>query len=370
MASSRHSGVGAALLALGLATPLAAQGLRVSGSVVRVTERDTLPLAGAWAVLHEVTLAGGGPADSARTDGRGRYRLEAAARDTAARFVVSVRHDGIAYFTEPLRFPAARRDTAEVLAVYDTSSAAPPIRLAQRHLIVREPAADGSRRVIELLVLENRGRRTRIAPDSTRPVWRGALPAGALQFEVGESDLSDLAVRRWGDTIAVLAPIPPGARELLVSYIVPSPARRLAIPFDQDVDRVNLLLEDTSAVVDSGPLTLAGLETLERLVALRYMGEHVAAGTVVSVAFSAAPFRWQTLSGILAALAALAMGVVLLRWWRAGARPAVAPADAETLAARIAALDAEFEGRETDEYRRRRAELKQQLSEALKDRER
>ena len=79
--------------------------------------------------------------------------------------LVEAEFGGIAYFTNPFIWSDPPPDALETLLVYDTSSTAPPIDLAQRHVVIRTgDAPDGSRRVIELVVLANRGRRTRIAP--------------------------------------------------------------------------------------------------------------------------------------------------------------------------------------------------------------
>lgn len=338
------------------------------GHVAHVTERDSLPLAGHWVVLHEVTPAGGGAVDSARTDRAGRYRLQAAGQDTTAGFLVSASFGGIAYFSEPLRFPAVRVDTAPALAVYDTSSTSPTIALAQRLLVVRDREPDGSRRVIELLILANAGRETRIAPDTTRPVWFGRLPQGALQFEVGDSDMSERAVLRHGDTVLVVAPIPPGERQLLVSYVLPGSARELVIPFDHAVQRVNVMLEDTTATIEGAALTLRGFDELENLIVRRFGGENLPAGSTVVVRFGRQPLSLPALWWTLVPLAALAMAWAFLRWWRRSASPRPSPAEAndvEILAAQIAALDAEFAQHASDEYRRRRAELKERLAATL-----
>ena len=138
----------------------------------------------------------------------GRYRLQASEFDSTAIYVVSAEHDGIAYFTLPIRPSGEDAGTAEPLLVYDTSSTVPELHLAQRHVIVRPRSSEGTFRVLEILVLENRGRLTRISPDSVTPVWLGAIPEGAIQFQVGESDVSDQAVTRRGDSVAVIAPVP------------------------------------------------------------------------------------------------------------------------------------------------------------------
>jgi hypothetical protein len=322
------------------------------------------------AILHRVTVAEAGPVDSSRTDRSGRYALTAPALDTLANFVVSVEHDGIAYFTEPIHTFGTPVAGAEPLLVYDTSSAAPPIVLRERHVVVRSPGGEGARRVIELLLLENRGTATRVASDTTRPVWEGAIPAQAIEFQVGESDVSAEAVIRRGDRVTVTAPVPPGERQILISYLIPTSVRRLALPIDQPVERFFLLLEDSAAVVDA-PLAPRGVEQLEQLAFRRYGADSLSAGTLVAAVFpaaggSAADWWWIV---ILVASVALAGG--FLWWWRRiGPLPAPAdgrPSGAEAIAAEIAALDAAFEERQDDPaYRERRAELKARLVEAMK----
>lgn len=353
-------------LASVVACRVEAQDFRVTGRVVRGSTPDSTPVAGTWAVLHEITLTGGGPVDSQRTDRRGVYRVTAPQRDTAASYLVSVRYAGIAHFGDPVDPRAGPRADVPPIAVFDTSSTEPSIVLGQRHVIARAANADGSRRMIELLVLYNQGMVTRIAADSTSPVWQGALPAAAVQFEVGESDVSDRAITRRGDSVVVLAPIPPGERQLLVSYVLPASTRELRIPIDQPVGRLNVMVEDTSAIVSAPALESAGVEHLEGMAFRRYAGERVPAGTPVVVLFSGrgvglADFWW-----VVIALAVLALATGLWWWWRrARAQPILADDGADALAAQIAALDDEFAGRETPEYRQRREELKRRLAAAL-----
>lgn len=157
---------------------LLAQGFRVTGRVVHVLAPDTTPAASVWAVLHQITDQGGAAVDSSRTDAQGWYAVRAPARDSASVYVVSVTYAGIAYFSRPIRAFGRVEQTAEVLAVFDTSSTEPAIALAQRHVIIRRPQDRGARRVLELLVLANTGNRTRVAPDTSRPFGRDASRAG------------------------------------------------------------------------------------------------------------------------------------------------------------------------------------------------
>ena len=346
----------------------------MSGRVVVVTGADSVPVPGAWAVLHQVSLRGGAPVDSAPTDRRGRYQVRATARDSSMVYIVSVTYAGIAYFTRPLHAPRdASQGSAETLAVYDTSSTDPVVEVSQRHVIVRRPTADGARQVLELLVLRNAGERTRIAPDTARPVWQGALPLGAIQLEVGESDVSAEAVYRRGDSIAVAAPVPPGEKQVVVSYLLPRARRALDLRVDHPVTRFDVLAEESGATLEGDALEALGSETIEGMSFVRFARSDLAAGTRVVVNFPRGAFvlgrYWWVLIGL--AGVALAAGLVAA-WRRSGPVAAGAvPTDANALAAEIAALDIAFEQRpdaSTEEraaYQRRRAALKACLEELL-----
>jgi len=354
-------------LALSLAIPLEAQGLRLTGRVARVDPTDTTAVVGAWAVLHAVSAAGGAPVDSVRTDRRGRFRLSVRERDTAATYMVSVVHSGIAYFSDPVPAGAEPPDTLPTLAVFDTSSSGPPIELFERHLIVRTPDTDGTRRIVELIVLANRGHVTRVAPDPSQPVWGFTLPPGAEQFEFGRGDVSADALLEQDGRVTLIAALPPGERQLLVGYLMPADERELRFPLDQPVTRLNVLLEDTTAVA-SGPLIPAGWEALQGAPFRRFAGDTVAAGETVVVRFAGRGGPPTDLvMWILVPLAALMLGGVLLRWWRLNrTEPVPVADDPQALAAEIAALDARYAGREDDTYRVQRAELKSRLTEAMR----
>jgi hypothetical protein len=304
---------------------------------VHVAGGDTTALPGAWAVLHQVGLQEGAPVDSVRTDRSGRYAVGAPSRDTAVSYLVSAQYHGIAYFTEAFAGRAQPPDTFATLVVYDTSSTSPPITLFERHVIVRFGDSDGSRRVVELLVLHNAGDRTRIPPDTGRPVWRLTLPQEAL----------------------------------LVGYLVPASVGTLEFPVDQDVGRLHVLLEDSAAVVEA-PLEPRGWENLEGAPFRRFTADGVTAGGEVVVRFGRGTGVPESLVlWIVVPVAALALGVGLWRWWRdMGIDTGTARADEpERLAAEIATLDARAAGRQDEEYRVRRAELKARLTEALARRE-
>ena len=184
---------------------LSAQTIPAGGAVLK---GDSTPVAGTRVVLHQVGRALQGPLDSTKTDRRGRFRFSFRP-DTSALYLVSVRHAGIEYFSPPVHTNPARPDTAIRVIVYDTSSTA-PVSLEARHLVVTQPGEDGSRNVLDLIVLLNSGQRTRVAPDSAGRLLAGAAAGGTIGLELGESDVSPEAVTRRGDSILVAGTAGPG----------------------------------------------------------------------------------------------------------------------------------------------------------------
>ena len=346
-----------------------AQGLVVTGRVVRVGTIDSVPVTGRMVTLHEVGLSGGRPVDSALTTKSGTYRLRTSRQDSTASYLTSVQHDGIGYFSAPLRGRAGT-DTVGTLFVYDTSSVRPDIVLTERHLIVRSAEDDGSRRVIELIVLRNQGSLTRIASDTSDPVWQGAIPAEAIQFELGESDLSAQAVYRRGDSVAVAAPMTPGEKQVIYGYLIPVSVRNLSFPLDHSVGRLNLLIEDQTASVSGSGLVLLGVEELDNRFYRRFGADTVSSGSRVEVRFAPARLSANSLWWLVIAVAGLTLIGVLIWWIMHSPEAPAPPPDARALATQIAGLDAEFEQQpgtaaEQAGYRKRRAELKISLNRAL-----
>ena len=325
------------------------------------------------AVLHEVGLRGGRPVDSVLTDRNGEYQLASPTRDSTAGYLVSVEHDGIGYFSEPFAVHDQASVSASKVVVYDTSYTRPDITVLERHVIIRSPNADGTRRVLELIGLGNGGFLTRITDDSTRPVWQGAIPSEAIQFEVGQSDVSPQTIFRSGDSVAVVAPLSPGNKQILITYLLPGSVDALAIPVDHPVRDMNIMLEDTSATIGEGPFRLTGIEELERVSLFRYNAAEVDPGTPITVQFAGTPFAIADLWWILVPIEALMLVGVLYWWLKRQPAPvaAAAPADtdAERLAHQIAQMDLAYEAnRETmsaeerDGYKRNRAALKARLT--------
>jgi len=285
----------------------------ISGQVLYGPNRK--PLSGTWAVLHRVQRMRGasGPVDSARTGPQGDYRLRIPRADTSAMYVVSSLYQGIAYFSEPVPTRGAPRAPLKPILVYDTASTGPPIGTRRRLVTVALPSKDGTRAVLELLVLENPGKTTRVAPDTTSPTWTGLVPPEAIQFEAGEGDISPQAVGLREDTVAVFGPIPPGDfKQLTYSYVLPSNMQRFPIPIGQPIDEIDLLLEDTTATVTAPGLENVGVQTIDQRRFAGYRTGALQPGAVVAVTFAPPGFGVQAMLPYVIALVVLALAAGLV----------------------------------------------------------
>jgi hypothetical protein len=341
-----------------------------AGRVVLPRDADTVPVPGARVVLHRIGRDRQGPLDSASADASGRFRFRFRA-DTAAIYLLSARWGDVEYFSPPVHTNPARPDTGMRLLVYDTSSTA-PIGVEARHIVVPRAGSDGTRSVLDLIVLRNDGRVARVAPDSSRPSWRLVLPPGTGDMEVGESDLSPDAIVREGDTVKVLAPLAPGQKQLSLEYSVTPVRGKLEFPVGPDAGPVNLLVEERNARVSGGTLALADSQVIEGRSFRRYTGNVPAGGTVV-LSVGAAGAAAATRVALPVLVGAVAVMLAAAVWWiirRPSRRaPLLLP---EQMLDAIAALDARYAGREpetaADEWRRyvaERARLKAELERTL-----
>lgn len=362
-----------ALLGLAAAAPGALVGQAVAaGLVVRTSGSDSIPVPGARVLLHRVGRGAQGPVDSMFTDRRGAFRFRFVP-DTTAVYLTSSRYDGIEYFSPAVHLDPAAPDTGLRIVVSDTSSRV-PVELGARHLVIADPGEDGSRGVLDLIVLRNRTDRTLVAPDSVRPSWSVPLPSGTFGLAAGEGDASPDALRRQDDRLLLFAPVAPGEKQLIVQYGLPATVRTLTLPFEQGARFVNLLVADRKARVSGGALAPADTEVIQGRTYRRWMGA-VPAGETVTIRLGK-PFGapgW-VLAGLVGALG-IGLAAAALRFLR---QPAGAPGgppaglDPDTLVERIAQLDARYAGREGDtdpaewaRYQADRAQLKAHLSAAL-----
>ena len=294
------------MLLVGVPTALFSQAVSVSGRVLR-GGRDTLPLGNAWVVLHRLARDAAGPLDSVRSDARGRYRMTLRSPDSTSAYAVSVWFDSIAYFSLPLNVIGRPAVHVEDLIAFPTTSSGVPIHLARRLATVARANEDGTREVLEILELENTGVATRVTSDTLAPTWAGRVPAGAGQLRAGQGDISSDAVQFRHDSVIVFAPIPPGpAKQFSYGYSLPSATRVLVLPIDQPTGEVNLLVEDTVAVVSAPSLESLGIKELEQRRFAAYRAGPLAPGNKVTIRLPAGKLRaemvWPYIKWVLAAV--------------------------------------------------------------------
>jgi hypothetical protein len=343
---------------------------RTSGRVVRVASGDTVPAGRVPVVLHRVGRTAQGPIDTVRADAGGRFAFRFTA-DTAAAYLLSVRYDGIEYFSAPIASNPSRPDTAVVILVADTSSTA-PVRTRERTLLISRPDESGTRPVVDWLVLQNAGERTRIAPDSGRPSWGTLLPPEAQNVELADVKLSQFspeALEFRHDSVLLFAPLSPGQKELVLQYHIPGALRNFSVPVGVGTDSVFVLLEEGSARVVRPRLSITDSQRLDGRPFRRWAGVMGDAASL-ELRFPPAPLSPRLVLLLLVSLLALgfaALAVVTLR-----RRPL--PTTHYPLVDAIARLDAarlEHGGvlspSEEEQYQAERARLKDALARALAD---
>ena len=378
MASSCRSGcVAAALVAAAGAVfhPLSAQGpstpLILSGHAVRVRGADTAALPGVEVVAHRIGMREQGPLDSLKADARGAFRFRIARPDTGAMYVVSTRYAGIGYFSQPFS-PKDRAGADTIrLAVFDTATSGSPLGVAVRHLVISAPGGDGSRDVLDIIQVGNPGETTRVPRDSLKPTWHMKLPRGIESFRVGEGDVPTSSVVRSADSITVSAPFPPGLKQVVVTYVVPRDLKTLRVPIDQPTQRLELLVEDSSASATGAQLVTANPLTIQGRRFRRFSASGIGAGETEEITFGGPPARnlgW--LAVVLSAVLLGAGGFLAAQRRRAGVPVAEPEApDGDALLRQIVALDERYAAGEAQtppaewaDYQAKRAALKARLA--------
>lgn len=299
-------------------------------------------------VLHRIGQERQGPVDSLVTPASGRFRFTFPA-DTAALHILSARHSGIEYFSTPISAVATAPDTALQILVADTASDAPLV-VAQRHLVIPVPDRSGRRQVVDLVMLANRGTRTRVATSPEGAVWEIPTPSGAIGVRATpESDVSQDALEVREGTIRVLAPIAPGEKQLLIEYDLGPRPGTVAFRLPGPVDTLTLLLEERSVDLSGLTLTAADEEAIEGRSFRRWAGSVGPEGATLTLRFrdglSARAWMFLLVGGTVLFFATLAVALIRRR------RPASLPAPGPPLRTadlldRIADLDAEYAGRE------------------------
>ena len=356
---------------------------------MRPGETGPVPVARQWVVLHRVGTDSAAPMDSMQSDASGRYRFRYARfGDPQALYFVSARYDGISYFSPPLRADTVRGEDADII-VYATTPDTSFLRMQGRHFVVSSPR-NGRREIAEVFELENAGTQTIVAADSVRPLWSVNLPAAAESASVAQGDVTAAAVTFRRGRAEVYAPISPGVRQLVLTYVLRDDVSPVAVAVERPTGVLEVLLEEPRATVDGAGLREVAPGNIEGRQFHRYLAQDVTPPAVFRVTMPAMSSPDRGAMYTVAALVAFAMLGSLLVWFVRNRKPRAAvgeprPASREPgaenrgavstsqrLLAELATLDARFEsGNMTDRaaYDRERARLKSLIAHALAEEE-
>lgn len=356
---------------------------RVEGRVTRGTREAQQPLANQLVVLHRVGRDRSGPLDSTRTTPRGtftfRYRPTG---DSSAIYFATTSYGGIVYPTAPFRGSVVSSADASI-TVFDTTSAAVPIKVGGRHIIIGSPQANGRRPVGEVYDLENDTTVTVIARDSVTPVWTAQIPVAATGFQLNTNgELASGAVSRRGTVVGVFAPISPGIRQVAFTYELPTNAFPLSITAGQPVGVLEVLVQEPTARVEAPALREVPPANAEGRVFRRFLAQDLRPNATLRIdvprmSVSERETIYRVVLYVLVAAMAVALALAARRG-RGATRSAVAPPPAPTpeprsraLVRAIATLDDDYDraGGADDsarsEYESTRASLKRELADVL-----
>ena len=350
-----------AVLWAGDASPQDASGAPVLSGEVLIGDE---PADSGTVVLHRVSALFTGEVDSVSVGRTGAFRLPLPAVPDPERgdvFFASVRYQNVLYFGEAI-IGAADLEGTYVIQAYPTVGAGPGISLPIRvRNIFAERADPGPGwAVTDLFELHNDTRATLVASEDGA-TWSHALPPGAVDFQVGQSDLPAGAASFGGGRVHVSAPVPPGESVYLIRYGIPDDD--FTVPLDATTGSMELLVREPA-----GELSVAGLAALdpvemEGATYRRFAGRDMAA-SVITVARGQplTPSSSVPLVAVFLALALAAAGALLAG--RARSRPAARAGDLRRrVLVEIARLDEEWGagGVDVEDYDRRRGRLLKEL---------
>ena len=278
----------------------------------RVTLGD-VGIGSAIVTLHEVSLGGGSEIDSVLVTDDGSFAFELPRvpdPESGTVFFASTLYEDILYFGIPVN-RVVQLDSTYLIRVYETAPAPPggaDLPVSVRNLFLQDMGTGWS--VVDLIQIRNDGFRTLIPADGDA-VWSYPLLGGAQDFEVGESDLAEDAVRFADGRMYIAAPVPPGERLYAVRYSVPG--HQFVAPLPGRTETIELLVREPAP-----PTTVTGLQPLppveveEGVTYRRYAGGDMvddAVGLLMAEERKALPLEWMAviLSLILAWLALYAV---------------------------------------------------------------
>ena len=368
----------AALFALGLQLSdiqAAATG-SIQGRVLNGTN-DGSAASGVAVTLHGLGPEGALTTVKATTDASGAFSFPELTLGESYVYRVAATYLDVAYTSGEVRLTAESPANEVELKVYELTNSDAAILARMDHLIIDVDPEARLVWVLEYLKLENTGNKTFVgsegaAPADPRPTLRFSLQPDVTQISIMEG-LDAAQAIEWEGGFADTSPVPPGSRDVTISYSIPYTAKNLTLrkTVVYPTEKTAVLLPG-SLKARSDALPNVRNETIEDVTYVVLSGDRIGPNSVVEIRLEGLPFSGGSSgpSRVLIGAAAVAMAVALVvaalytRRRLAPAPAAVAGTDERAaLVATLAELDETFEEGKIgqEEYQRLRDAAKSRL---------
>ena len=315
-------------------------------------------------VLHRVSAAFSGSADSVRVGRDGAFELPIpASPEPGELFFAAIHHQGVLYFGPT--FSGAPEIQPYLIQAYPALRSGPanPAELRARSIFATRTDSTGWE-IAELFELHN-GYGATLVSESGVTAWSHALPADVADVDVGASGMGTVVPTLEAGRIAIVEPLPPGANVFFARYAIA--ASHFEIPLEVPTGSMEILVRepaDEVAVVgllDADPVEVDG--ALYRRFAARDVAPSVVTVRAGSDSAGAGATAW---TAVIVALALAGMGAALAarrRPWHGGEQRRGPSARRREAVTAIARLDADrAAGRiSEEEHRHRRGVLLEEI---------
>ncbi len=306
-------------------------------------------------------------------DADGNYEFTGLETDSVFAYRLETSFAEMSYDSGFLQFTEGETVIPWDIMVFDTTTDGSVVSLAMAHVIMA--AGEGYLSVTEYHIVVNESDLAYIGAevgDGTREVLRFGIPAGASALEFNEG-LTDVRIWPDGSGFSDGVPLRPSkdgrGREVVFTYLIPftGEEKPIGLGFDYPVSTLNLLVENrgievTTTLVAGEPLVMGSSQYLV------FTGSGIAAGEMFILTLKAAGGSGGGIGVWVWVLLTLAVGGGgVLIWLRRRTAPEFEAeddtVDSVVLLQSLARLDDDFEAGKIAEadYRRQRAEVKQQL---------
>lgn len=315
---------------------------------------------------------------TAKTDAEGRFVFDGLSTESGYGYEVGITFQEAEYYSEWLSFDEGESSKSTGVIVYDATTSDEAIRVTMSHTIIY--INQGSLQFEEYFLFVNEADRTyigskEVTADGRKETLRFSLPADAIELQPGNG-LMTCCVFDSEDGFIDTMPVLPGSTEVVYSFTVENDSG--AYIYSRNVNyptaRYDLVFQGENIEVIGGQLKVEEPMDIEDTLFSHLSGENIASGNTLAVQFSGLPesnvhgvVKW-----VVPVLIGLLVGAGFVYRMKKRQLQPVSPEDSldqmrQRLLVELAQVDNDFDsGRITEgDYRRLRAERKQQLVELM-----